>query len=308
MFKAHNERMDQDSRTIRLHTIQETLAGLRSQEEQLKALVEEYLRKFSREQADVERVSGGFWGALYSLSGTKEEKMEKEQAEARKASKQYDEARAALGRVQQQIARLEAEKRALECGRETDYEAPRRRQFSAEIYEMDDHISDLQEEWHAANAQLEEVEEAIRAGKKVLDQANDIEGELGSAQAWGTWDLLGGGVISHIVKHSHLSDAQDGVRHLEELLQDFHSELADISIHGQVHAQVNGFLCLADLIYDGLFVDAAVLSHISGAKKEMRRIREQVEAAMEQLEKMRRELIDHQKSLKKMLKSTRGIY
>ena len=50
-----------------------------------------------------------------------------------------------------------------------------------------------------------------------LEQALD---ELGSARGWGLWDILGGGLISTLVKHGHMDDAESHIREAKRLLTD----------------------------------------------------------------------------------------
>ena len=42
----------------------------------------------------------------------------------------------------------------------------------------------------------------------MLDSLDSVLSSLESAEGWGTWDLLGGGLISDLAKHSHIDDAK----------------------------------------------------------------------------------------------------
>ena len=51
-----------------------------------------------------------------------------------------------------------------------------------------------------------------------VSQDNALK-NLNSAEGWGTWDLLGGGLISDLAKHSHIDDAKNDVANAQNLLR-----------------------------------------------------------------------------------------
>ena len=105
--------------------------------------------------------------------------------------------------------------------------------------------------------------EAIAAGSDALNTAQAILDELGDAEGWATWDLIGGGLISDLAKHSHLDSAQNNVALLQSQLRRFKTELADVgsSVSG-LQVNIDGFMRFADYFFDGLFVDWMVLDRI----------------------------------------------
>lgn len=122
----------------------------------------------------------------------------------------------------------------------------------------------------AAQQTLEtEIAQALDAGRAARHTADSILSSLDSAEGWGTFDLFGGGLITDLVKHGHLDDAQDKVETLQTQLRRFKTELTDVSIQADVQAQVDGFLRFADYFFDGLFADWMVLDHIHGAQSQI---------------------------------------
>lgn len=85
-----------------------------------------------------------------------------------------------------------------------------------------------------SQSQLRELEEAIGAGNAALQQASVVLDSLSSAAGWGTWDLLGGGLISDLAKYSHLDNAQQNIQQLQALLSRFRTELADVHMAPQL--------------------------------------------------------------------------
>ena len=116
-------------------------------------------------------------------------------------------------------------------------------------------------------AQLKELDEAISAGRSADGIADSILESLSSAEGWGTWDLLGGGLIADMAKHSHLDEAQGQVERLQGALRRFKTELADVEIVADMQVNIEGFLRFADYFFDGLFADWSVMNRISEAQE-----------------------------------------
>lgn len=108
--------------------------------------------------------------------------------------------------------------------------------FSA-VWYNDIHINIL-------DGQIQEIQEAISAGQRAQSTAQQILNSLKSAEDWGIWDLIGGGVISHVAKHSHLDTAQGQVEQLQIELRRFKTELADVTIYADMNVKVEGFYSL----------------------------------------------------------------
>ena len=131
-----------------------------------------------------------------------------------------------------------------------------------------------------------EIRVAIAAGSRALRSADYILSSLDAAQNWGTWDLLGGGLISTLAKHSSLDEAQDEVQQLQTELRRFKTELADVTIHTDMQVNVDGFLRFADYFFDGLFADWAVLDKISQSQSSVQTTKNQIESVISMLRSM----------------------
>ena len=78
--------------------------------------------------------------------------------------------------------------------------------------------------------QLREVEEAIFAGQRAYQAICEAESHLSSARGFGIWDMLGGGFVSGLLKHSQMDDAQRCVNQASMELQRFQKELSDLNM------------------------------------------------------------------------------
>ncbi len=131
-----------------------------------------------------------------------------------------------------------------------------------------------------------EINEAIVSGEHALESLREAQNKLNSARNWGIFDMLGGGLISDIIKHSRMNDAS---AYLEEAKRDllvFQRELQDVQGTVDLKVDVDGFLTFADFFFDGFIMDYVVQSKIAEARK-------QIEQAIPIVEKLVNELKYH---------------
>lgn len=110
-----------------------------------------------------------------------------------------------------------------------------------------------------------EVQEAVQAGEEALAGIQKAREKLGSAKNWGIFDMLGGGMISSMVKHSRMDDASEDMEEAKRKLAAFERELKDISISADLSVEMGSFLRFVDTFMDNLFVDFMVQSRIDDA-------------------------------------------
>ncbi|WMJ24331.1 hypothetical protein RBG61_06600 [Paludicola sp. MB14-C6] len=269
--KKHNE-----SKLKELYTQRETL--------NIKA---DALRKDKLdEQVDVDRLEGHSLTAFfYNVIGKREEKLDIEREEAYAASVKYDVVSRELSAVNEDIKFCEAELRELhEC--EQQYAQAMMDKLKAiksigtqaaeKILRAEERISYLEK-------QVKEIREALEAGQAALETSNSILSSLDSAEDWGALDLMGGGLLSDMAKHSHLDEAQQQVEYLQVQLRRFKTELTDVTIHTDMQISIDGFLCFADYFFDGLLADWAVLNKINQSQTQVQNIQSQIEHVISHL-------------------------
>ncbi|MBO7634911.1 MAG: hypothetical protein J6S72_11130 [Lachnospiraceae bacterium] len=132
-------------------------------------------------------------------------------------------------------------------------------------------------------AERREIEEAVTAADEALYHLYAARKYLDSAGNWGLLDLFGGGLISGIVKHSKMSDAENEIEAAKYALQHFSKELRDVTGYSSIH--ISEFLSFADFFFDGFLADVMVQSKIHDAKAEC-------DDAIRQVENIRAELAD----------------
>lgn len=253
------------------------------------------------EQADVDRLEGRSLAAFfYAVIGKLDEHLNQERREAYAARVKYDAAARELDGVDRDLLRYESELSSLQ-GCESRYEATLKEKAAAvkaaggrdgaEILRLEERAAFLE-------SQKKELWEAISAGNAALDTTRQVLSSLDSAEGWGTWDLLGGGLIADLAKHSRLDEAQSMVEHLQSQLRRFKTELADVTIQADMQVNVDGFLRFADYFFDGLFADWAVLDKISQSKSQVQDTKSQIESVLSQLNDMAQAVDQEQAQIK----------
>lgn len=289
-------------RLLRKKRLESLLPELESRRAELSAQVEELRSRSESEQADVDMLEKrGLASFFYELIGKKEEKLTKERAEAAAAAAKYYSARRELDAVESDIAAYESELLTLADARER-YESAltgRIEEIKSQNLPGADELITLGERCADIDARLREVYEAVAAGETARGTANEILGSLDDAEGWGTWDLIGGGLISGMAKHSCLDDAQELVPRLQTELRRFQSELGDVDMDaGDLAISAGGFLRFADLFFDGLFADLAALDHIRDAQTQVESTAKQIDVSLGRLHRLTESLTGQRDKLR----------
>ena len=241
------------------------------------------------EQADVDRLEGRSLAAFfYNVVGKIDEKLTQERQEAYAARVRYDAAARELAGAEEDLARCQAELDVL-SGCEERYAALLREKTQAVKAAggaAAEQILRLEEREAYLESQERELGEASAAGQSALATADEILESLSSAEGWGTWDLIGGGLIADLAKHSKLDEAQAAVEYLQSQLRAFRTELADVTISADFQVNIDGFLRFADYVFDGIFADWAVLDRINQAQAQVEDTRAQICAVLDRLGQM----------------------
>lgn len=119
------------------------------------------------------------------------------------------------------------------------------------------------------NNDMKEINEAIVAGERALNSLYHAQDKLNSAKGWGLLDLLGGGFITGMIKHSRIDDASRCMEEAKYYLKAFQKELSDIDLSMDLRMEVGGFLSFADFFFDGLVADYLVQSKIEDAREQV---------------------------------------
>lgn len=260
----------------RLETI---LKELKKQREQLQDRVDELADIKEKEQLDVERLERrSLTNYFYQVVGKLDERLTEERQEAYQAAVKYDAAYSELQAVEADIRTKELEYGRVRRSNERYQEVLKEKQEAVKLSGVPEaaEILRLEAQITSLDMQIKELNEAISAGNNAEHFADSILKSLSSAEGWGTWDILGGGLIADMAKHSHLDEAQGQVERLQGALRKFKTELSDVEIIAGMQVNIDGFLRFADYFFDGLFADWSVMNCISEAQGQVKNVKGQI--------------------------------
>lgn len=273
-------------------SLNKKLSQLQLQREDLQHHVDKLKKIMYNEQADVESLEHtNLKSIFYGMIGKKQEKLDKEKLEAYTAKLKYDSAVYELKVLEQDIINIKAQLNKIS---EYEYkyseflkEKVEKIKLSGSFEALE--IMKLEEQIANKKNYKKEINEAILAGEKALISANNVLSSLDSAEDWGTFDLFGGGVISDMVKHNHLDEAQNKVEQLQSDLRRFKTELTDVTINSDIKVNIDGFLRFADYFFDNFFTDWAVLDKINESQENVKNTKRQIEEVISRLHSMENE-------------------
>jgi hypothetical protein len=222
--------------------------------------------QLEKEKVDVEILEHtNLTSLFYSVLGSREEQLEKERQEFLSVQLQYrqikkqlmflEQDRESLSQQLDRLIGIEAEYQELFDEKEqrikqSDHPAAR------EIVEVAEQIAEL-------DADIKEIGEAIEAGNQVVLGLEQVRKLLKSAENWGVWDILGGGMIASLIKHFKVDEAQIGIDIIQKKIAQFTRELADVQEQVDLRVEFSNFEYFADYFFDGLIFDWVVQSKIT---------------------------------------------
>ena len=231
-----------------------------------KVIAEENLEKENKDVEKLKRIS--FAAFVDYLQKNKEDCLAKEEQEALQAAFQLrqleEDEKVLLHKIEDMKKELKNEKsirkelEELEL-KETASHSP----YGEELFIQRDKVRKL-------SIHLKEIAEAIHAGNQVLDLLNQALSSLESAESWGLFDIVGGGFISTMAKHSHLDTAQEHLAQLKLYMDRFRKEVADVKSIRIDDVKLSGGLTLADYAFDNVFMDLFIQSKISSSKDQVK--------------------------------------
>ena len=244
------------------------------------------LPQLSKEKKDVDKLEKltlkSIW---YSLLGSKTLKLNKEKAELSKVEYEYKFINETIKRLiaeseyyQDKIAgskQLEAEYQKLINEKE--------QLISDSNHELSQPLSQINQERVVVESSIKEINEAINAGTEVMDALSSIIKVLNKAKGWGTLDLFGGGLLSNMIKHSHLDDADSQLSQLKYLINKYTRELKDVNMQLSIDLDISNMLRFMDFFFDNFFSDFMVQSRIEKTFQQARKAYYKVQQQLDEL-------------------------
>ena len=282
MFKEINKEILEFKERLRENKKLESLRRRIEEELSKKKIQQKKLEKIlEKEKKDFEKLEKLSLSSVFlSLIGKKEEKLDKEKKEYLIAKLKYDKYMKQINELENELAHTnkllidykEVDKKYDELLKQKEELLIKEgsksgHQFKNELLNMDE-----------LKVDIKEIKEAINSGETVLNSLDMMKQNLQSAKGWGTWDILGGGLISDIAKHSAINKANDIAKIAQSNLKLFKKELSDVNEFTNIQVNLSSFAYFADFFLDGIFADWFVQSKINDSLNNVNKTMKEIEA------------------------------
>lgn len=130
---------------------------------------------------------------------------------------------------------------------------------------------------------LKELTEAKEASERALRIIQETKEKLSSAQGWGLFDLLGGGVISSLAKRSRLDEVQKKLGELEGALDELSKQLHDVSYQMPQGPDNSFYSQFFDIGFDNIFTDFRVQREMKDLEKNLNELESDIQRVDDEL-------------------------
>ncbi len=248
--------------------------------------------RLAKENRDVRRYeSMSLVALLHHFLGDAEQRADRERQEAAAAALKCAECRAALGQIDEEIAALDRQRRQLGDPR-LAWRVLLDNKEAALREAGDDNarrLLDLSTSIGEAQSDLRELTEALGSGQAARALVEAARDQLEAARGWGTFDMLGGGLMTTAIKHAKIDQARKQVQQAQAALARFARELADVKerLDADGAFEMGGLLTFADYFFDGLIVDWMVQARIDKSLAAVTDLREKLDVLLQRIERRR---------------------
>ncbi len=245
-----------------------------------------------KEQRDVEKLErGGVVSFFYSVTGKKEQKLEKERNEADEALKNYDSVKKEYDAITENIGHYNTEldkliERRLQLDKLLNEKKDQLKAAGADMTEIE-RIGAMLGRYEK---QLSEIDDALVTSEAARETSGAIVELLVSAEEAAKYDLQTSHRYGGLEKYDDLRSAQGLVFKLREQLKSVRSELVGLDLSADINVKISGFLHYADRRLDGLIMDKIVFDKIQGMLDDSRNIKQKLDAVVHRLRDRQEEL------------------
>lgn len=306
MYNEFNEKISKLKEQLRTKEKLDSLLRMNREELDKKKLNLQKLKEIlKKEEKDVTKLEGMSISSMFlDMIGKKEDKLDKEREEYLVAKIKYEECLKDIEKLEKEIIWCNNEMKDY-IGVKEEYDRLLREKENLilsgsgeegrKLRENQDRLSEL-------NLQQKEIKEAIDAGKRANNALLDMKDNLSSAKSWGVWDMMGGGLISNMAKHSAIDNASSSGKTAEHYLKLFKKELSDVNQFTDLKIDITSFTKFADFFFDGFFVDWFVQSKINNSLSNVNNVYERIDIIISELNRDLNKIVQEQKIVEREIK------
>ena len=276
-------------------------ARLEERVDGLRTRVADLERAHEDEVEDVERLTSASLRKFVAiLRGDLDEQLSAEEAEAARAATELAHARDLLAAEEERLAAVRQELDSLgdPAGDLADLRDRKEDAVDADS-DVGRQLRQVAQEDAQATADLREVDEAITAGEQGLAAIGRAATALRSAGNWSTWDVMGGGGLVTMAKHSRLDDARKAGRAASAALTRFADEVDDVrhDVAAAPAVTLDGWDIAFDFFFDNIFTDLRVGRMIREAQEKTAAVDRRVRSSVDDLRRLRTRLVEDRAEL-----------
>ncbi|MDP4510935.1 hypothetical protein [Nonomuraea turcica] len=242
--------------------------------EGVRSTLEDLEFELAQEERDVARLEGGLSAVLARMLGNREERLERERAEAVVARERVDGHRARLAQLEADAAAAAAELAVLDsASREyAQLLAQKEQQLIRSGDPRARELADLGAALDRLSADVRECEEARQAGQGAHEALGVVLRFLDSARNASTFDVFGGGLLADAYEHDKLTSADKAAWHAQRALDVFARELADTGIAARPVMPKVDTRWFVDAFFDNIISDVLKHQRIERTRAEVKKL------------------------------------
>ncbi|MER6000207.1 hypothetical protein ABT120_16680 [Nonomuraea angiospora] len=259
----------------------------------VRSTLEDLEFELAEEERDVARLEGGLSAVLARMLGNREERLERERAEAMVARERVDGHRARLAQLEADAAAADAELAVLD---------PASREYARLLAEKEQQLirssdprarelADLGAALDRLSADVRECDEAHQAGQGAHEALGVVLRFLNSARNASTFDMFGGGLLVDAFEHDRLTSADKAAWHAQRALDVFSRELADIGVAARPVMPKVDTRWFVDAFFDNIISDVLKHQRIEKTRAEVNKLAQWVRDTSAYLEARRAQLL-----------------
>ncbi|WFD09872.1 hypothetical protein [Tepidibacter hydrothermalis] len=240
------------------------LDDLVKRNDELVGLIEAQRKRWEKEQRDVDKLENGSLTSFFlQIIGNLDKKIEKEEIEALKAKEIYESTKHEIESTKKQILAMKDQVDKLyDLNKEYNILWIQKEE---KLLKSNTSTKEQYEKYIDKIASLKsidkELKEAVDAGKILLKELYKAKEKFESAHSWGVFDMFGGGLMSSMIKHDHINEANDIINNVKSLIKKFERELKDVDI--EIDVNITTFDKFGDIFFDNIFSDMMVQDKIN---------------------------------------------
>ncbi|WP_195468426.1 hypothetical protein [Clostridium sp. D43t1_170807_H7] len=287
MYNEINKKLEKLKEFIKLKkSLKEEVNILEDQLEKDEKKLYDLEKDLKKEKKDVDNLNKfSVSNIIATVLNNKENKLEKEEQEYLIVKSKYDELLANINILKKDLVIKRNKLKTLDnCEEEYNKVINEKIKLIKDYgsYDAKEKILNLDKRINNIINESRKIKEVYEVGKKLIREVSYAKDELKNAKNWGILDIVGGDMMSSIVKHNKIKKANDKFYKIKELISSFNKELGDIKLNNISFSTITVTL---DLFLDNIFTDISVQNKINDALNSIEEVKIKVERVMNELQR-----------------------